>query len=98
MSEEATTSNQPVEERASGVTPLTMCPMAAMCDGMTRAPASRILLALPGALLILVGTAILLEPQVLVWLVAAVTILMGGAALMMAYFISRVGARSGAGG
>jgi len=75
------------------------CPMASMCGGIFEKGTSRFLLMLPGVLLVLLGVAILIQPQVLVWLVAATAVLMGIAMLLMAHFMFRFGAKArGAGG
>ena len=72
---------------------MAMCPMAKMCMGMTAKPPSGFLLMLPGAVLIIVGILILIEPTILVWLIAATSILLGLMMLMMATFIRRFGAQ-----
>jgi len=69
------------------------CPMASMCSGMFGKARSRFLLMLPGVVLILLGVAILLQPQVLIWLVAGAAVLVGIAMLLMAHFMFRLGAR-----
>jgi hypothetical protein len=54
---------------------------------------------LPGVVLILLGVAVLIQPQVLVWLVASTAVLLGVAMLLMAHFMYRLGAKlRGAGG
>ena len=68
-----------------------MCPMAGMCKGMMAKQHSRLVLLLPGLVLILVGVIILIEPRVLVWLIAAVVIFLGIFFLMIANFIHRMG-------
>lgn len=67
-----------------------MCPMAAMCKGMMEKRHSRLVLLLPGLVLILLGIVILMEPRVLVWLIAAVVIVFGALFLMMGNFIHRM--------
>ena len=74
---------------------MTQCPMASMCKGMVEKPHSRFILILPGILLILVGVIILLEPRILVWLVAVVAIILGILALMIANFIYRMNRSAG---
>jgi uncharacterized membrane protein len=69
--------------------------MASMCKGMAEKPHSRLVLILPGLVLILVGVLILVEPKILVWLMAAVTIILGILFLMIANFIHRMGRQSG---
>ena len=50
------------------------CPMASMCKGMAEKPPPLAFMAIPGIALILVGVLILVEPAILVWLVAAMLI------------------------
>lgn len=69
--------------------PMEMCPMASMCRGMAGKPWSGTMLMLPGILLVLVGILIFVEPKILVWLLASVTILMGIALLSFALFMRR---------
>jgi type III secretory pathway component EscV len=73
---------------------MAQCPMASMCKGMAGKPHSRLVLMLPGLVLILVGVLILAEPKILVWLMAAVTIIFGVLFLMIANFIHRMGRQS----
>ena len=73
--------------------PMAMCPMALMCRGMSDKPPSLTLTMIPGVLLIVIGIVVLLEPKVLAWLVAIVTIIMGVFLLMIAAWIRRVTAR-----
>jgi uncharacterized membrane protein HdeD (DUF308 family) len=68
-----------------------MCPMAKMCAGITRP--SGLLLMLPGIVLIVVGVLIAIEPKILVWLMAAASVLLGIILLMTASFIRKVGAQ-----
>ncbi|MDH3688734.1 MAG: hypothetical protein OEU36_04545 [Gammaproteobacteria bacterium] len=70
--------------------PMAMCPMASVCKGLAEKPPARSLLMIPGVVLILVGILILLEPKVLVWLMAAVAILLGVLFLIIANFINRI--------
>lgn len=69
--------------------PMSMCPMASMCKGMAGNPPSLFLTLLPGIIMILIGIFIILEPKILAWLVALMSILMGIMMLMMASFIRR---------
>ena len=73
--------------------PMEMCPMASMCRGIVAKPPSRLLLMIPGFALILVGFLILLEPKVLIWLMAAVAIMLGVLALVIANAIHRFSVR-----
>ena len=67
-----------------------MCPMASMCKGMATKPGSGYLLMVPGILFIIVGILIILEPKILVWLIASVSILMGIMMLFFANFIRKM--------
>jgi len=73
--------------------PMAMCPMASMCRGMAGKRWSGYMLMLPGILLVAVGILIFVEPKVLVWLIASVTILFGIVMLSFALFMRRIGAR-----
>ena len=74
-------------------TAMAMCPMAKMCMGITEKRPSGFLLMLPGVLLIVVGVLIVIEPRILVWLMATASVLLGIMLLMMAGFIRKVGAQ-----
>ena len=74
-------------------TPMPMCPMAGMCKGMIERPGSRLMLLIPGMVLIILGVVILFEPRILLWLVALVLIFIGLAMLMLARFVRRIGAQ-----
>lgn len=67
-----------------------MCPMASMCKGMAKKPGSGYMLMLPGILLIIGGFVIILEPKILVWLIASVSILMGMMMLFFANFFRKM--------
>ena len=71
--------------------PMAMCPMAKMCAGVAQGRLSGVLTMLPGILLIVLGVLIVIEPGVLVWLVAAASILLGIVLLMVGSFIRNVG-------
>lgn len=66
-----------------------MCPMAKMCGRMMGKPRAGSFLMLPGALLIVLGVLIFLEPRIVVWLLGSVAILMGLMFFMMARFIGK---------
>jgi hypothetical protein len=70
--------------------PMAMCPMAKMCERMMEKPRAGSFLMLPGALLILLGVLIFIEPRVVVWLAGGFAILMGMMFFMMARFIGRL--------
>jgi len=74
-------------------TPLPMCPMASMCKGMTAKSGFRFWMLLPGLILIALGVAIVVFPQILAWLVAIVLIGMGLGMLMMMNFMRDMGKR-----
>lgn len=80
------------EHIASGASKTTTCPMASMCHGMMGRRGSSILMFIPGLALLLTGALILLVPQVLFWLVAALCAVMGIVALVMANFVRKMGA------
>lgn len=67
-----------------------MCPMASMCKGMAKKPGSGYMLMFPGLIFIIVGIAIILEPKILVWLIASVSILMGVMMLFFANFFRKM--------
>lgn len=68
-----------------------MCPMSSMCKGLMGKRHSRLVMLLPGLVFILLGIIILMEPRVLVWLIAAFVIVLGILFLMMGNFIHRMG-------
>ena len=74
-------------------TPMSMCPMAETCKGMMARPRSGLMLLVPGLVLIILGVAVIIEPQILVWLVAIALIVMGAAMLMIARFVRNSGKR-----
>lgn len=73
--------------------PMPMCPMAETCKGMMERPLSNFALIFPGVLFIALGVAVLVEPRILVWLVAVVLIVIGVAMLFMAKFMRGFGKR-----
>lgn len=70
--------------------PMPMCPMAGACERITEKPHAGLLMSAPGIVLILLGIAVIVEPRILVWLVAFVLIMMGIAFLAMNRFIRNV--------
>ena len=70
-----------------------MCPMAETCKGMMEKSSSGLMFSVPGIVLIVLGIAVIVEPRILVWLVALALITMGGAILMMARFMRGIGVR-----
>ena len=75
-------------------TPMPMCPMAGMCKGMMEKPGSGLMLLIPGIVFIILGVVILIEPRILLWLVALALVVMGVAMLMLARFMRAGAARS----
>jgi hypothetical protein len=69
------------------------CSMSRMCLGMMGKRRSGLLLMLPGILLIAVGALIVIEPQLLVWLLAAGSVFLGIMLLLMAGLVRGMGAR-----
>jgi hypothetical protein len=63
------------------------CPMAQTCRGMIEKPFSGFMIVIPGLFLIVLAVIVLIEPRILVWLVAAVLAMMGTATLLFAKFI-----------
>ncbi len=78
-----------MEEKVS----MSACPMAKACTGMTGKPGTGLWMIIPGLLFLALGIAIALYPQILVWLVAIVLIVMGIAMLAMATFMRGFGRR-----
>jgi uncharacterized membrane protein HdeD (DUF308 family) len=74
-------------------TPMTMCPMAETCRGMMSRRGSGLMFIVPGILFIILGVAVVMEPRILVWLVALALIVMGISILMMGSFMRRIGQR-----
>jgi len=73
--------------------PMPMCPMAETCKGMMEKPRSGFALIVPAVLFIILGVAVIIEPRILVWLVAIALIVMGIAMLMLAKFARKIGRR-----
>ena len=80
-------------------TPMDMCPMAAVCRGMSgkSGTGSGLLLMVPGILLVLGGVLVLTVPQALVWLMGGTSILIGIVVLVFANLIRKVSAGTGEG-
>lgn len=70
---------------------MAMCPMGRMCAKMMDRRPSALLLVLPGILFILLGALIVIEPRVLIWLIAAASVFIGVMLLLFARFIRRLG-------
>jgi Flp pilus assembly protein TadB len=67
--------------------------MAETCKGMMAKPGSGFWMILPGVVFIALGVAIIVFPQILVWLVAFALIGMGLGMLIMMNFMRNVGKR-----
>ena len=70
-----------------------VCPMATMCKGMMAKRGFGILLLIPGTVLILGGVLILLNPNILFWLLAGTSIFLGVAMSGLAVFLYKMGGR-----
>jgi uncharacterized membrane protein HdeD (DUF308 family) len=82
-----------MEVDMADVTPMAMCPMAETCKGMMEKPRFGFMFMVPGIIFIILGVAVLIEPQILVWLVAIALIFIGIAMTMMAMFMRKIGER-----
>lgn len=71
-----------------------LCPMAAMCKGMTDKPKSGLVLLIPALIFVVFGVAILIAPQILAWLVGIALIVMGVAILLLGRFMRGFAKRS----
>jgi uncharacterized membrane protein HdeD (DUF308 family) len=60
---------------------------------MMEKPGSSFWMIIPGVVFIALGVAIIVFPQILVWLVAIALIVIGGAMLMMVNFMRNIGKR-----
>lgn len=67
--------------------------MSKMCMGMMGKRPSGLLLMLPGVLFIAAGALIVIEPQIVVWLLAAGSVFLGIVLLLMAGLIRGMGAQ-----
>jgi hypothetical protein len=70
--------------------PMESCPMSAMFKKTSGKRGLGLLAMIPGLLLVLGGVAIILEPQILVWLVAGTSILFGLLLVVAANFLRRI--------
>ena len=75
-----------------GENPMDSCPMSAMFNKASGKRGFGLLAMIPGLFLVLVGVAIILEPQILVWLMAGAAILVGIALLAAANFFRKLAA------
>ncbi len=67
--------------------------MGKACKGMMEKSSSGVVLLLPGILFIALGVLIVIEPGVLVWVMATAFVLLGSMMMMMAGFIRKIGTR-----
>ena len=70
-----------------------MCPMADTCKGIMEKPFSGFMIVIPGIFLIVLGVVVLIEPRTLVWLMAALLVVMGIAMLMIGRVMRNFGER-----
>ena len=73
--------------------PVPTCPMAETCKRMMEKPRTGLWMIIPGVVFIILGVTIIVNPQVLVWLVSIAFIVMGVAMLMMVNFVRSIGKR-----
>jgi len=76
-------------------TSMPMCPMAEICKGMMEKPLSGFVLIVPALVLIALGVVVVVEPRILVWLVAVALVVMGIAMLVLAKLMHKVAERFG---
>jgi hypothetical protein len=76
-----------MEKRMTESIQMPTCPMAQTCRGMIEKPFSGFMIVIPGIFLIVLAVIVLIEPRILVWLVAAVFAMMGTGTLLFAKFI-----------
>jgi len=79
-----------VNRLAEGENPLESCPMSAMFKKTSGKRGFGLLAMIPGLLLVLGGVAIILEPQILVWLMAGASIMVGIALFAAACFFRKI--------
>lgn len=79
---------------STGAEPSGMCPMAGLFTGMMAKTRLARWLMLPGAVLVVGGVAMLIEPRILVWLMAGTSILLGLGIVFIANVIARLGTRT----
>jgi hypothetical protein len=88
-----------MSKMTAGENPMESCPMSAIFKRSSGKRGFGLLAIIPGLLLVLVGVAIMFEPQILVWLLAATSIVLGLLLLAAALFVRRLatGIRGSAG-
>ena len=82
-----------MEEMMAGTPPMPMCPMAKTCTGMMEKTSFGAFLIGPGLLFIAAGVLIIFVPQVVIWLMAAGSILFGVSLLLVANLMRGARAR-----
>jgi len=68
--------------------------MANACKGMMDKPMSGLVLVIPALVFVTLGVAVLIEPQILAWIVGIVLIVMGVAMLVFGRIMRRFAERS----
>jgi hypothetical protein len=81
-----------MNKMSEGENPMESCPMSAMFKKTSGKRGFGLLAMIPGLLLVLGGVAIILEPQILVWLMATTSIVAGLMLLAAATFFRRLAA------
>jgi len=81
-----------VTKITDGENPTESCPMSAIFKKTSGKRGFALLGLIPGLLLVFLGVAIVLEPQILVWLIAGASIVVGIAFLAAATFFRKLAA------
>jgi len=81
-----------MNKMSGGENPMESCPMSAMFKKASGRRGFGLLAMIPGLLFVLGGLAIILQPQILVWLIAAASILVGIGLLAAASFLRKLAA------
>ena len=79
-----------MNKMTGGENPMESCPMSAMFKKASGRRGFGLLAMIPGLLFVLGGLAIILQPQILVWLMAAASILVGIGLLAGASFLRKL--------
>ncbi len=69
------------------------CPMASVMKDAGEKPTTGFLIMLPGLLFVALGVLILIQPKVLVWMMAGTSIIIGIVLIMLGNFVRSIGAR-----
>lgn len=77
--------------------PVATCPMASMCQGLVanRKAWLPFVMMIPGVILVALGVLVIVEPKIVVWLVAAALIVFGGLMIAMVGGLRLLAARMG---